>query len=246
MQYVFYAYHLTAVVNREYQGMEKNMKAIVATMILVVLAGTAAAEPVGSMSITRLSGYHSGSGGEFTIYDTALTVHEYAATTSGKATPANSFQSFCLERNEYLMPPFDFETVDMDTAAVRGGVGGGSPDPLDPKTAYLYTQFAKGVLSNYTYASGPGRAADAAQLQNAIWYVENEIDSLVAGSQAEAWYNEAVAAGWNGIGRVRVLNPYDSTGKQYQSQLYLVPVPGAVLLGFLGLGAAGLKLRRFA
>jgi hypothetical protein len=26
----------------------------------------------------------------------------------------------------------------------------------------------------------------------------------------------------------------------------LVPVPGAVLLGFLGLGAAGLKLRRFA
>jgi len=35
-------------------------------------------------------------------------------------------------------------------------------------------------------------------------------------------------------------------GYYYQDYVVRVPVPGAVLLGFLGLGAAGLRLRRFA
>jgi len=35
-------------------------------------------------------------------------------------------------------------------------------------------------------------------------------------------------------------------GYYYQDYVVRVPLPGAVLLGFLGLGAAGLKLRRFA
>ena len=35
-------------------------------------------------------------------------------------------------------------------------------------------------------------------------------------------------------------------GSSFDAESTVVPVPGAILLGFLGLGAAGLKLRRFA
>ncbi|GAF81068.1 unnamed protein product, partial [marine sediment metagenome] len=132
---------------------------------------------------------------------------------------------------------------------------------LDPMTAYLYTQFATGALASSTYATydynpGPGgnRPSDAEQLQRAIWYIEGEIVSLASGSDAEAWYNEAAAVGWTDIGNVRVLQMYKMyTNNQghtcysrKQDQLYLTPVPGAVLLGMIGLGVAGVKLRKFA
>ena len=107
------------------------------------------------------------------------------------------------------------------------------------------------------------RSQPAEQLQKAIWYIEEEIGltevggvltqtqsaatALGSGSKALAWYNEAAGKGWTDIGNVRVLNLYhNSIREDFQSQLYLVPVPGAVLLGFLGLSAAGLKLRKFA
>ena len=240
-------------------------KTAFSVIVLAALGGTAIADPVqvGTIDVTRLAGYYSGLGGEFTIYNSGLSVAAYAASTSGKKTPGNSFQSFCLEWNELIMPPFTNITTEMDTAAIQGGLAGGTPDPLDPMTAYLYTQFATGALSSYTYTPGMGRAMDAGQLQKAIWYIEEEIgltwvggvltqtvsptDALGAGSKALTWYNEASAANWTDIGSVRVLNPYHSSVREdFQSQLYLVPVPGAVLLGFLGLGYAGMKLRKLA
>jgi len=125
-------------------------------------------------------------------------------------------------------------------------------DPLDPKTAYLFTQFSQGTLSGYRYSGTHNeRTADAAALQNAIWYIEQEIATLPSG-KATTWYNAAVAAGWTSIGSVRVLNLYTTynatTGKVtgLAQDILVIPVPAAVLLGMLGLGVAGLKLRRFA
>ena len=243
-----------------------KLKIVISMVILVALAAAAVADPVqvGTMDITRVSGFYTGQGGEFTIYDTTLSIGGYVAATSGKKTPANSLQTFCVEKNEFVMPPYDDITIEMDTVAIQGGIAGGTPDPLDPWTAYLYTEFATGNLSSYTWTAGPGRAADAGQLQNAIWYIEEEIGltdigggvlgqtenaatALGSGTKALAWYNEAASENWTDIGNVRVLNPYHNTVREdFQSQLYLVPVPGAVLLGFLGLSAAGLKLRKFA
>ena len=41
--------------------------------------------------------------------------------------------------------------------------------------AYLYSQFAARTLPGYTYTNGSGRAASAVMLQQAFWYLEDEI-----------------------------------------------------------------------
>ncbi len=191
-----------------------------------------------------------------------------------------TWETFCMERSEHVGGGTNNYYGVLNTAAVQGGSGGGvlgenpiygdpdgqpSPntgDPLDPMTAYLYAQFATGVLSNYDFGGTVvEHKADAAALQNVFWKIEEEITSALTG-QALAWYNEAVEATtlgaddkitWDGIGNVRLLNLYtgydanlNKVSGKAQDMLVMVnaPIPGAVLLGLLGLGAAGARLRR--
>ena len=261
-------------------------------LILIIAALCLSAAPAmadidtGISVVNRIDGYYGGSGGEFTLSSATLNTSAYSLLTkdiqvdnyisAGTGYPPNtnmttSFQTFCVETDEYVSPPHMVEETwvswnGTDSYAVAGGKNPG-PDPLDPMTAYLYTQFATGALAlsatpyDYTLAN---RASDAVQLHKAIWYIEEEIGvtwdgtkwvqtqtatvALGAGTKALAWYNEAAAAGWNDIGNVRILNLYDhSEVTPLQDQLYLqVPVPGAILLGMLGLSVAGIKLRKFA
>ena len=230
-----------------------------------------------SLQTTTWTYYSGTGGGEFHAQVIGLPISDVG--------PINTtWEAFCLERNESVGTGTNNYYAVVNTAAVRGGgnasgtISGGNPifgdpqgqpspnegDPLDPKTAYLYNQFANGTLSSYDFA-GPtaARKADAAALQNVIWKIEEEITGSLTG-QALAWYDEAVEATtlgqdqritWRGLGDVRVLNLYtgynastDTVSGPAQDQLVNVkaPVPGAVLLGFLGLSAAGLKLRRYA
>ena len=253
------------------------------TVVCVFVSAPALADPthgtlgLGSIAqMTRVGGYYSGTGGEFTLFDPGAGNWQldaskgYASSTYGLLSGhPESFQTFCIEKDEYSYYNEWFDvwvSLDNKDGTIPGSHawGGGvnvpatpeaaQGDDLDPKTAYLYNEFARGTLSSYEYTAGPGRVASAAELQEAIWSIEQEIGP--ANGQAATWITEAAAAvapggtwyerwGEGSIGYVRVLQ--NSNVKQYrQDFLYVVPVPAAVLLGILGLGVAGWRLRKFA
>jgi len=232
--------------------------AAVAFGLAAVSTGSAWAGFDGSLTVDRVTGTFFGLGGEFNVGPASGPALQAAGVNQGvgSALDANSFQSFCVEFNEHVKPG-DTYVYNVNSGAVKGGVSGQIPsstfDPLDPKTAYLYTQFINGTLTGetaggapttaYDYTVGSGRVASAGALQNAIWYIEGEVASLDAGLATE-FYNAAVNAAPTDIGKVRILNLFKADGggnitSYNQDQLVIIPTPAALLmalplLGFLG------------
>jgi hypothetical protein len=150
------------------------------------------------------------------------------------------FTTFCVERNEYLTfgksATVAYVVGAINTGAVNGGLGGGNPDPLDKRSAYLYHTWATSVT---------GWNVD--DLQKAIWYIEGEMtgtNALVALAEGQ----------WSDIGPVRVLNMEkwtravgsDWTLAEEAQDVIVTPEPGTMLL--LGFGLVGLTMvggRRF-
>lgn len=190
-------------------------------------------------------------GGPFEVEPTGFGSGVQGLGQNGAA--AGRYLTFCVEFNEHVgRSTYDAET---NTEAINGGIGGGNPDPLDARTAFLYTSFLTGTLADKLFAfngdiisygtSGMGEA-----VQDAIWYVENEIDNI-SGVAANIVAMAVAAVGQNGewfgkgIGNVRILNLTDpNTGDNRQDQLVLIPLPSTALLGLAGLFGMGVLLRR--
>jgi len=219
--------------------------------LIAVACAFMAAPVLADLTVTFKDGYgkwQTGLGGEFTLDPSAelewvLPFYADVAKDQSDVGTTGTFQTFCVEEYENVWANATYSAV-LNDRAIAGGVGSAG-DPLSLGAAYLYHEFQNGTLSGYEYANSTGRLASAAAVQNAIWYLEDE------GGEENA-YTAMVATLFGSIGEakadnngryaVALLNLYEGTALR-QDVLVCVPVPGAVLLGLLGMGTAGALLR---
>jgi len=201
--------------------------------------------------VTRLDGYYSGRGGEFTVMpretfcwgDYGLLTHNQ----QGAQLP--NFQSFCLESSVRI----DLNTryaAQISDKAIKGGVGP-QGDPISIGTAWLYQSFAKQTLLGYQYSPGTDRAKMAGELQKAIWWLEDEnegkvvdwIAELLKNQFGDDWQTVAKRDKGNMYPNVRVLNlsPVSRCG-DVQDMLVLTVPDGGLTLMLLGVSVGALAL----
>jgi len=208
--------------------------------LLTVLAPGIYAYPVqdGDWIIFRRVGTVGGAdgGGEFSVHN---------ANTNAKL-----FETFCIERDEYITLGTKYLVGYITTDAIQGGKNPTpSPDPLDPKTAYLFYKYSTNSLSGYVDDNQHANA-----LQEVIRYIEEEYypDNHILSALAQQFYTDAQSNAGNSLWDVKVLNMYQGYNAQgiptgfVQDQLVYQPTPepGTLFLvgaGLLGLGA---KFRR--
>lgn len=195
----------------------------------------------------------NGQGGPFAVSGNPSSLH---LATGQHGAEAGQFITFCIERNETIREGWTYD-VRLNDKAIQGGAGGGNPDPLDARTAFLYTKFVEGTLAddfnawhgsthNFNYLSSSSGIA----LQDAIWTIEQEDPSYKNKNfalQLVEWADEAVAIGgeWygKGLGSVRVMNLYRND-EHHQDQLTFVPLPAPLALAAAGLLGIGVLRRR--
>jgi len=242
--------------------MKKLCAVIVMAGVLVAPSVFASLDYGATGTITMLTGpasFSYGNGGEFT------------AITSGFL---GTFQTFCIEDNEYIAAGSGSYTYRINSGAVAGGISG--QDATDPftgsrmdnisiGTAWLYSQFRKGTLAGYDYANDAGHYTSAGDLQNAIWYLEGEggvnnnyvtLAETTLGLNGSpqftpnSVFNDSVGA-YDVVALNLFGGPYAGYNGAHagfnQDQLAIVPEPGTVISGMLMLlpfGASTLRILR--
>ena len=240
------------------------------SLAALLLAGLAQSSFAATIRISSAgAGYRTGPGGEFKVTDVSGSiVAGVLPFYDSKAIVGGGIEVFCIEYNEFISLPGTY-TATVSAGAIYGGVAGGidhDSNPLTPTTdlvsvgtAYLYSLFARGVLGGYDYTPGAGRAASATALQNAIWWLEDEITLSASAIAANPFLTAAFAAyGTPGAGvgdvaggaktnntlySVGVLNLGGATPDKQDQLIYGVP-DGGLTIALLGLGLSGVALFR--
>jgi hypothetical protein len=164
--------------------------------------------------------------------------------------PSNSYlqqgivEAFCIDLSQGF--PFQATTYDAVSLDVP-------PNPLGPMGTDKALYIAQ-LLNTQTYLTPD----DAAALQVAMWEIIYETDATWNTTSGTGFYlgsgaNETYIGGLantmlSGLAKANSYSQYTGLsqyGKNIQD-FVVVPVPAALVLGVIGLGVAGLKLRKFA
>lgn len=121
-------------------------------------------------------------------------------TVYNGTTAVGSFLSFCLEKDEYINFTSPYTVASISLEARNGGIGGAvnGADPLDYRTAWLYTQYMENPNALGTsWNSLTTALAKGTAMQQAIWVIEQEQTSTTnAGGQCADH-----PGGWRELGR---------------------------------------------
>jgi len=243
--------------NFSFKGSCVNAGAVAGTysaLPVAILMAMLAVVPVSRANqITTATGFgpFSVEAGEMTVTPDAgvsALLGGYSLLTLNQGGFSGSFQTFCVERNEYITPNTIYD-VTLNNVTVFTGM------PLTVGAAYLYQQFAVGQL-NYNYANTPvgfRKISDesAYTLQHAIWYfmgeyyleANNPYNQLVNGLFANPFAPD------NGAHGVSIMNlwapgqPHDSQ-HSFQDLLIYNPVPEPSTCAILSLAALLVMRRR--
>ncbi len=176
-------------------------------------------------------------------------------------------ESFCIDVWDVFLPSgVMYDMISLDV----------SPDPLAGPMGDLRAGYLAQLLDTYWSGSLTNQQAVALQVaiweivdegsqssgdpSPSIWdtsygegdfYLYNDSANSAISSMANDMLDAIVAAGpamhmGRYIGLSSPQNPPGEDKTNYQDFLVRVPVPGAVLLGILGLGVVGIKLRKYA